>query len=238
MFIIIANFGNDSIALIQWAKLQGLNNLKIISVDTGWAAPRWQSRVDQARDYVINAGFEYVRLTSPLSFPELVQAKHNFPSTKFHWCAKFLKGLPILDYLDEIDPELNAVILLSKRRNQAQKLTNLAEFEVENELFGWRKLWHPLCEYNLSQRNKLITQAGFDLLETRSLECDPCIYNQARDFSAMQSQSKEKLTQLEAQLSKPMFGAAVMQNLENKDLGADERDIYFTGCGSEFGCGE
>ena len=238
MFIIIANFGNDSIALIQWAKSQGLKDLKVVSVDTGWAAPRWQSRVVQAEKFVINSGFEYIRLTSPLSFPELAKAKHNFPSTKFHWCAKFLKGLPILDYLDEVDADLDAVVLLSKRRDQAKKLADLPEFEIESELFGWRKLWQPMCEYDLSQRNKLIGQAGFELLETRSLECDPCIYNQLGDFKAMQPQTKQQLDLLEAELAKPMFSEAVMAQLEDKNLGADQRDIYFTGCGSEFGCGE
>lgn len=238
MFVLIANFGNDSIALIEWAKQQKLKNLKIISVDTGWAAPRWQNRVDQAQEYISNAGFEHVRLSSPLSFFELIQSRNNFPSTKFHWCAKFLKGLPILDYLDEIDPGLENIILLSKRRDQAKKLANLAEFEEESELFGWRKLWHPLCEFNLAQRDELIIQAGFEILESRSLECDPCIYNQKRDFMGMEPESKSKLEKLEAKLGKPMFSKVVLGSLEDKNLGADQRDIYFNGCGSEFGCGE
>lgn len=238
MFILIANFGNDSIALIEWAKQNKLKNLKIVSVDTGWAAPRWQKRVELAREYILKAGFEFIRLDSPLSFPELVKSKNNFPNTKFHWCAKFLKGLPILDYLDEIDPELETVILLSKRRAQAEKLANMHEFEEESELFGWRKLWHPMCELSLAERDQLITQAGFEILNTRSLECDPCIYNQKRDFVEMEPESKSKLEKLEAELGRPMFAQSALDNLEDKNLGADERDVYFTGCGSEFGCGE
>ena len=54
----------------------------------------------------------------------------------------------------------------------------------------------------------------------------------------MQAETKCNLEQLELALGKPMFSDATISGLEDKNLGADERDIYFTGCGSEFGCGE
>lgn len=236
MKILIANFGNDSIALIEWLRQQHFTDVIVVSVDTGWAAPRWQERVLQAGAYLDRCGFEHVRLQSPLSFPELVKERHNFPSQKFHWCAKFLKGLPILDWLDDVDPDLNATVMMAKRRSQAAALKNLAEYEPDYPLMGGRLLWCPLFQADLATRNQLIATAGFDLLDTRSLECDPCIYNQARDFQRMEVESRQSLGQLEKTLGKSMFANYAIQTDAN--LGSDERDVYFSGCGSEFGCGE
>ena len=52
MYVIIGNFGNDSIALIEWVRQQQLSNLFVVSVDTGWAAHEWADRVNQAEVYL------------------------------------------------------------------------------------------------------------------------------------------------------------------------------------------
>ena len=46
--LIFASYGNDSIALIQWAHERGLPGVHVAYGDTGWAADWWAGRVDQA----------------------------------------------------------------------------------------------------------------------------------------------------------------------------------------------
>ena len=240
--IIIANFGNDSIALIEWAKQQALPKLIVLSVDTGWAAPGWEQRVALADGYLAQDTIEHVRLTSEYDFSKLVRERQNFPSIKFHWCASFLKGLPILDWLDQIDPDLNATVILAKRREQAPALQDLQEFEPESHSYGGRRVWYPLYQHTLMQRNQLIQQAGFDLLSTRSLECDPCIYNQRSDFKRLDSKRIQQVAALEAEIGRTMFPVpiqvVVADDFTEADVANNDKTVYYQGCGSEFGCGD
>jgi hypothetical protein len=164
-----------------------------------------------------------------------VQERQNFPSIKFHWCASFLKGVPILDWLDEVDPDLKATVLLAKRRQQTPALQQLPEFEAESHAYGSRKVWYPLYQHTIEQRDHLILQAGFDLIPTRSLECDPCIYNQARDFKRLDFARRQQLAALEKSIGRPMFAVSIEQDA---DLAGNDKSVYYQGCGSEFGCGD
>lgn len=249
MVIIIANFGNDSIALIEWAKQHGVKNVTVLWVDTGWAAPEWSQRIVKAERYVEACAFASVRLIPDYSFAMLVRERKNFPSLQFHWCASFLKGLPILDWLDQYDQDLNAAIWLAKRQEQAVALRNLKALEEENQTYGGRKVEYPLYQTMLAERNQLIAQAGFDLLSTRSLECDPCIYNQQRDFLRLDPEKIQVLQKLETDIGKTMFFQGiqiVMQQIHQEtatpfsdmDLGAGDKSLYYQGCGSSFGCGD
>ena len=52
--VIFASYGNDSIALIQWAHERGLTDVAVAYSDTGRAAPWWPDRVEQAEGEVSN----------------------------------------------------------------------------------------------------------------------------------------------------------------------------------------
>lgn len=240
--IIIANFGNDSIALIEWSRQQGLSGLCVVSVDTGWSAPEWTARRHKVSEYLSRASIPHVELTPEYDFQRLVRERRNFPSIQFHWCASFLKGAPILDWLDDIDLDLEATVMLAKRREQAPSLENLPEFVAEHSAYASRKVWYPLYRHTLAQRNILIQQAGFDLLVTRSLECDPCIYNQRHDFKRLDVRCQDKLALLEAEIGRPMFGVPIHsinpEMFSNVDVANNDKSVYYQGCGSEFGCGD
>lgn len=242
MHVIIANFGNDSIALLEWARQQRLPEVFVLSVDTGWGAEIWAQRVALIDQYITSHDMTHVRLMPEYNFSRLVQERHNFPSIKFHWCASFLKGLPILDWLDQVDPDLEATVLLAKRQEQAPALHKLQEFELESHSYGDRKVWYPLYQHTLSQRNALIKQAGFDLLHTRSLECDPCIYNQRSDFQRLDDKRIQQVATLEAIVGRPMFSTPiteiVAEDFSEVDVAGGNKAIYYQGCGSEFGCGD
>ena len=48
MHIIFASYGNDSVALIQWAHERRLTDVTVLYSDTGWAADWWAERVLKA----------------------------------------------------------------------------------------------------------------------------------------------------------------------------------------------
>src|SRR5258708_4057588 len=109
VLVIRSNYGNDSIALIEAIReRQALEphfkKIYVVYIDTGWAAVKWQERVAKSEKFVKQCGFEAIHLKAKVSFPELVIDRTSFPSTKFQWCAGFLKGLPLLEWLDEHDP--------------------------------------------------------------------------------------------------------------------------------------
>lgn len=234
MHVIIANFGNDSVALLRYAYEQKLSDVHVVYVKTGWQACSWSARVKQAKDLVQSYGFNYVELVPDMDFAQLIRDRHNFPTIKFHWCANFLKGLPMIDWLDEVDIDLKATVMLAKRRQESVVTKDLPEFVEYSDLYSGRRVWHPLYQHTLEQRNRLIVAAGLSSLTTRSLECQPCIYSQASDYSKMSQQDVERLKALEKEIGKPMFKQVIDSD---DDLANGQRDVFYSGCGSEFGCG-
>jgi len=94
MFKVFGNFGNNTIALIQWCVEARLNDVVVVHVETGWAADTWERRVSKAMAYIKESGFDSVLLKPKATFQEMVIDRRHFPSPKFQWCAGFLKGLP------------------------------------------------------------------------------------------------------------------------------------------------
>jgi 3'-phosphoadenosine 5'-phosphosulfate sulfotransferase (PAPS reductase)/FAD synthetase len=103
MYAIISNYGNDAIALLQWAADAKLAPVYVIYVETNWHAPEWPARVAAGETYARSLDFQIVHLVPPLQFPDLITEKNSFPTPKFAWCAGILKGLPILEWLDTHD---------------------------------------------------------------------------------------------------------------------------------------
>ena len=90
--------------LMQWLFEQKTKEaVYVVSVDTGWAARNWQRQVASGEALARAQQFTPVRLRSTLDFAHLIEQQQNFPSTKYQWCAGFLKGLVFLDWLDSVD---------------------------------------------------------------------------------------------------------------------------------------
>ncbi|MFN3234521.1 MAG: hypothetical protein ACE365_03785 [Gammaproteobacteria bacterium] len=254
MFIINGNYGNDTVALIQWCREAALENVVVVSVDTGWAAPDWSDRVDAGEAFARQCGFEVKRLMSPMPFTDLVKDRQCFPSPKFHWCANFLKALPLLEWLDEVDLSCEATVIIAKRRTEAKANAQMPEKIEDSEYYGGRTVWYPLHAHDLAGRDALIDRSGLEKLHSRSLECFTCIYQQRHDFDSMSSEAIARLKALESSIDQPMYkpedfgGArgieavvewvrAHSEEVSDQALGDGERDVYYSGCGSEFGCG-
>ena len=77
-YVIFASYGNDSIALIQFAKDRGLKGVAVVYSDTGWAADYWAHRVARAEIWIRSLGFTAHRTQSE-GMTELVRRKKAWP---------------------------------------------------------------------------------------------------------------------------------------------------------------
>lgn len=250
MYIIFGNYGDETIALVQWLMEQKVKEaVYVISVDTGWAARGWEERVAASEALVCSYGFTPVRLSSTISFAQLIEQQLNFPSTKYQWCAGFLKGLVFLDWLDAVDPACEGLILLGKYRAKSFTLSTLPEFIEESEHYGERKVWHPLYAHSQDDLLNLIQRSGLSILKHRSLECDPCVNNTYKDFMRLQQIDVKKTLELEKKIKKQMFmpesygnSSGIEQVIEwvkkqPKSAKVAPIEINDMGCGSPFACG-
>lgn len=245
--IIVSNFGNDSIALIQWCINHKIENLEVVCVDTKWANSIWKDRCIEVKQFLNKNKINLKILESAVSFSDAVIEKKEFPNQKFQWCAGILKGLPILEWLDEIDSFCEANILIAALKSSSRGYFHTSEVIDESEHFGDRKVWHPILELSRQQRDELILQSGISLLSfNRSLECDPCVNCQIKDLTSLSDNKDiEKVVNLEKTLNKTLFEVDIKTavNQSKKLKGQDTKNIdnsldsYNMGCGSVYGCG-
>lgn len=229
MYFIFGNYGNNTIALIQWAKENNVNDVTVIHVETGWAAPSWSQRVYLGQQLATAYSFQVITLTAKKNFFELVREQKNFPSKKFQWCTSFLKALPLLAWLDEKDPQCEATILLGSRRFDSRARANLAEFVDASEHYNERRVWYPLYQHVNSMRDALIIRSGLEILPHRSLECEACIHSTPSDLKRLASGTLVRIAELENELGQTLFP----ESNQHEDTQA-----FDMGCGSYYACGE
>lgn len=244
MNVISASYGNDSVAMIQWAHETGLADVTVAYCDTGWAAPYWPQRVAQGEALAQSYGFQTVRCKS-LGMAELVRMKKGWPGNGQQFCTMHLKGLPFLQWIDEVDPDCKAFVLIGKRRAESEKRKNTPEFIESSEHHGGRTVWHPLYMHTDEARNALLASAGFEVLPHRSRECSPCVNANRPDFLDLTPGEVERVCELEVEIGKPMFrpkrfGAigihgVVMWAKQGRDRASIEDEEH--DCASLFGCG-
>ena len=239
MYVIFGNYGNSTIAAVQWAKQNKLSDVYVVSVNTNWEAENWRHRVQLSEQFASKCGFSVVRLNSKPPFQTLMQDRGNFPSTKFQWCAGFLKGLPFLDWLDEQDASAEAVIILGKRRLDSPINFTLEEYIEESEHYGDRKIWYPLYKHTNDEYRKLLLKAGLPILNTRSLECDPCVNSYGNDLARLRDSDIIKTRELEESVGCHMFSMPIEKMVQQaRKHKQDSTHMFDMGCGAPFGCGE
>lgn len=231
--VVRSNYGDESIALIQYLyehanKLLPSCEVIVVYIHTGWAASHWASRVAEGIGYVERCSFKSVGLSSQETLQELVGERKAFPSSKFQWCANFLKGLPLLTWLDEHDPAGEWVIALPKRQALYQQ-PSIVAWQEACELHGERALWHPILTLSEKERDEYILRAGWTPLGHRSLECSPCIHSHEGDLQRLSEEDRNKLTILEQKVGKKMFPTIKKR--------CHDRRHFSMGCGDFFGCG-
>jgi hypothetical protein len=241
--IISASYGNDSIALIQWARERRLKNVVVAYCDTGWAAPGWDQRVDEGEALAKRYLFDTVRIRS-MGMEDLVRHKQAFPGNAQQFCTAHLKGVPFLRWVDAVDPLCEAAILIGKRRAESRKRANTPEFVESSEYHGGRRVWHPLFQHTDDERNALLSRAGFVELPHRSQECSPCVNANRSDFRLLTPEQVARVRQLEQEIGKTMFrpqrfkakGIDEVMRWAWSERGKFVPEDEDEGCGSPFGC--
>lgn len=249
MNVISSSYGNDSMALIQWAYENNLFDVVVVFIDTGWANKNWSKRVKRGEWFARSCGFETVTIKPEIQFKELMKLKKGFPNQRFQWCSGILKGIPFLNWVDEIDTERNAVVLVGKRREESKERAGTPGYTNESEYHGARTLWHPLFKHTDNDRNALLKRAGFEVLPHRSMECSPCVNANAGDFRELSQDDIDKTNELELAVGKTMFrpqrhngAAGIIEVVKWAQYGQGkytpgQNDLFSMGCGSPFGCG-
>jgi 3'-phosphoadenosine 5'-phosphosulfate sulfotransferase (PAPS reductase)/FAD synthetase len=242
--VISASYGNDSMAMIRWAHETGLPDVTVAYCDTGWSAPGWFLRVETGEALAKKYGFQAVRIKS-MGMEELVRMKQGFPGNGLQFCTAHLKGVPFLTWIDEIDTEQKAVVLIGKRREESEARKHTPEFVEASEYHGGRKVWHPLYLHTETERDALLDRAGIEKLPHRSLECNPCVNANRGDFIRLTPGEIERVNDLEVEIGQPMFrpkrfGAmgiigVVKWAKEGRDRQSFEDEE--AACAGLFGCG-
>lgn len=241
MYLIRSNYSNNSLALIQWAYENNLKDVTVVYIDTGWSAEGWLDYVSECEAYVTSLGFTVQHLKSRMTFDELVGVKNGFPTARSQWCSLHLKGISLLTWLEGIDPDEQATVLIAKRREEHGALPEILEC---CEYHGDRKVWHPLVECTDEMRDQLISRSGFDKLSGPSQECAPCINSRISDIQHLSESDIEKTEELEEDVEAPFFNPELCGGHSGIHAivkwAVDESDDALNpkfGCSFAFGCG-
>lgn len=246
--VISASYGNDSMAMIQWAKEAGLENVTVVYCDTGWASPAWPARVAKCERLAEGMGFRVVQLQS-MGMEALVEMKQGFPYHGAQFCTLWLKGLPFLEWIDNADPEQKAIVMVGKRRAESQDRADTPEWIESSDYHGGRRVWHPLYLHSDEERDALLGRAGVERLPHRSDECSPCVNANRPDLRRLGRFQRDRLARLEVKSGQTMFRAEKHGGAKGIEQvvkwakyspgqfkpGVD--DLFMEDCGSPFGCG-
>lgn len=243
MYILRSNYGNNSMALIQWAREHRLEEVTVVYVDTGWAGAGWLDHVARCEERARGLGFAVVRIDAIAGFDEVMEMKGGFPSRQHQWCALHLKGIPFLKWIEEVDPASSATVLLPKTEVDTD-FEDIPEFIESCEYHGERRVWQPLFAHDRTQRDALLSRAGLAPLPYPSQECTPCINSSAAVLRRLAEADIEKTAELEEELQTALFpaadcdGASGIRAVVDWAVAANpERPDYRFGCSAMFGCG-
>lgn len=141
--VIFSSFGNDSIALIKLAMKSGLQNVHVGYSNTGWASKWWPDRVDEAVNWIKQCGYKYTEIPSE-GFKNMVRRKKGFPRQGYQYCTGELKILPAMQWLDGIDPNKEATVLIGVRRAESANRKDFPELVEQSPSHGGRRCIAPM----------------------------------------------------------------------------------------------
>lgn len=202
-FVIFVSYGNDSIALLQWAHEQELTGVAVVFTDTGWMADGWAERVERAEAWVRGLGFTPYR-TSSMGFRQLARDKKGIPTQRYQWCSFFLKIEPGMRWLAEHDPDTRAVCLVGVRREESDDRAEFPAYLLNSANHGHRVMVAPFVDMTEAERDVLIRRAGFEPLPHRSRECR-CINSNRNDMRRFTDADWQAIAEVEAEVGKTFF---------------------------------
>lgn len=233
-FIIRSSYGNDSIALIQWAHENELPNVVVMYSDTGWARKWWQiERIPEAERWVKSLGFRPVQVKS-IGMEALIKKKKSWPFRLAQFCTQELKINPAAEWLKKHDPYCRSIILTGVRREESANRKLAPHFRLNNFNDGGRTMISPLVEYNEEQRNELLKRAGFEPLAHRSEECR-CINANKDDLKRFDNNDINEIKRLETEMGFTSKNKPRVMYRPSKYMGATGIDEVVKWANSERG---
>lgn len=226
--------------MLHKAILDGVKNITVVYCHTGWASEDWYERVVRVRAYAELNGAKFVELNKKgMTFEQLIELKKGFPMPGKTWCSLHLKALPFLTWADVVDPKCEAIVMIGKRRDESIARRDTEEFVYSSENHGGRPVWHSLAYVTEAQRDKLIIDAGFEVLPHRSKECDPCVNANRKDMRSLSDGAITKVIRLEGRIGQNMFrphhhmgaeGFAEVMKWARSAPGKYEKELPGAGC--------
>lgn len=198
-YVIFASYGNDSVALIQWAHERGLDGVAVVYSDTGWAADWWPARVAQGEAWARSLGFTTHQTTCE-GMEGLVMRKKAWPrggGGKYQFCTAALKKEPAQAWLDANDPAGEATCMTGVRREESANRADAPEWVTASEEHGGRELWQPLVRHTVAERNALALKSPLPLLPFRSKECYPCVNVRKPELRQLDEPARHKVFRIE-----------------------------------------
>ncbi|MDE1464809.1 hypothetical protein [Spartinivicinus poritis] len=198
-YVIFASYGNDSIALIQWAFDRKLRSVTVVYSDTGWACDFWNERVINAEKWVKSLGFSTAQTKSE-GMEKLVFRKKAWPrggGGRFQFCTEALKKEPARQWLDKHDPEKLSTCMNGVRRCESRNRLTAPEWVDCSPDHGDRELWSPLVRHTDEDRNALIAKTPFDVLPYKSKECWPCVNAGKREIRHLEPERINLIERIE-----------------------------------------
>ncbi len=250
-YVIFASYGNDSIALIQWAYERGLKDVHVAYGDTGWAADWWPERVEKAESWVRSLGFTPHRIASE-GMEALMKRKKAWPrggGGKYQFCTKTLKKEPAQAWLGLNDPNCEATCMTGVRREESANRHDAPEWVTASEDHGGRELYQPLVRHKKAERDALAIKSPLPLLPFRSKECYPCVNARKPELRQLDEQTRFKVWRIEqdagtnskgnrrVMFSPKRHGGAVGIDAVIEDAKHDMNDLFQTATCESGWCG-
>lgn len=219
--VILASYGNDSVALITWLWMKGFTDATILFNDTGWANRSWLIRVSRLEKWAESLGFTTAR-TASIGMEDLVKKRKGWPRQGMQFCTMWLKIIPTCEWLDANDPDGKALCVVGVRRSESRERATFPELNPFSEPHGDRHVWAPLVDFNDQQRNALLAVAGIDVLPHRSMECSPCVNANRADLIYLNDHPEdvERLNRIELELGYSSKGSPRVMFRPYKKMGA------------------
>lgn len=217
-FVIRASYGNDSVALIQWARENSISDVVVLYSDTGWCRAGWEQRVESMEEWVRSLGFTPTR-TESVGMEALVRSKKMWPQRLMQFCTKELKILPTMKWLDVHDPDKRAIVLTGIRREESAHRAAAPMFLLNSANDGGRCVIQPLVTYTEVDRDALLRRAGFEPIPHRSDEC-LCINSGREDILRWDADDIAEIRGIEQSLGFSSKGKPRTMFRPNKFMGA------------------
>lgn len=206
-YIVNVSWGNDSVALLQHMANKGLAEKSVVlHCDTGWAAPWWAERIEKCEAWAKTLGFESHTCYSEGMVP-VVRERQAWPFHGAQFCTEELKIMPAIRWMESIDPNRDSIVCIGIRRQESKNRSTHPEWIESSEKHGRRTLWAPLVRHTNEDRDALLEQAGFEVLQHRSMECYPCVNANRRDILMLDEDRIALIEMLEEQMGFTSTGA-------------------------------